>query len=151
MKTLWQADIRAAILARLDALDATRTAQWGTMTVAEMTAHLVETCKICFGEKPVAVIPGRMPTPEVRAIIIFGEAPWPQGKAVAPPEYLADAVDPALLATYRQQAAAYVSRFAQPAETHTFGRHAYMDSLTPEEWGGLMYKHFDHHLRQFGC
>jgi Protein of unknown function (DUF1569) len=28
--------------------------------------------------------------------------------------------------------------------------HAFFGPLTPEEWGILMYKHLDHHLRQFG-
>jgi hypothetical protein len=33
-----------------------------------------------------------------------------------------------------------------PAQAHSFfGR------LTPEEWATLMYKHLDHHLRQFGA
>jgi hypothetical protein len=28
--------------------------------------------------------------------------------------------------------------------------HSFLGRLTPEEWGALMYKHLDHHLRQFG-
>jgi len=28
--------------------------------------------------------------------------------------------------------------------------HAFFGQLTPEEWARLMYKHLDHHLRQFG-
>lgn len=27
--------------------------------------------------------------------------------------------------------------------------HAFFGKLTPEQWGELMYKHLDHHLRQF--
>lgn len=29
--------------------------------------------------------------------------------------------------------------------------HAFFGNLTPAEWGMLMYKHIDHHLRQFGA
>lgn len=29
--------------------------------------------------------------------------------------------------------------------------HAFFGKLTPAEWGMLMYKHTDHHLRQFGA
>ena len=29
--------------------------------------------------------------------------------------------------------------------------HAFFGSLTPDEWAVLMYKHLDHHLRQFGA
>lgn len=28
--------------------------------------------------------------------------------------------------------------------------HAFFGRLTPTEWGSLMYKHIDHHLKQFG-
>jgi transposase InsO family protein len=28
--------------------------------------------------------------------------------------------------------------------------HSFFGPLTPEEWAILMYKHLDHHLRQFG-
>jgi len=28
--------------------------------------------------------------------------------------------------------------------------HSFFGKLTPEEWAILMYKHLDHHLRQFG-
>jgi hypothetical protein len=28
--------------------------------------------------------------------------------------------------------------------------HSFFGRLTPEEWAILMYKHLDHHLRQFG-
>jgi hypothetical protein len=29
--------------------------------------------------------------------------------------------------------------------------HAFFGRLSPEQWGILMYKHLDHHLRQFGA
>jgi hypothetical protein len=32
----------------------------------------------------------------------------------------------------------------------TNGPHAFFGHLTPTQWGALMHKHIDHHLRQFG-
>lgn len=29
--------------------------------------------------------------------------------------------------------------------------HSFFGRLTPDQWAVLMYKHLDHHLRQFGC
>lgn len=29
--------------------------------------------------------------------------------------------------------------------------HSFFGPLTPQEWAVLMYKHLDHHLRQFGA
>jgi hypothetical protein len=35
--------------------------------------------------------------------------------------------------------------------TCTTHPHSFFGRLTPEEWSMLMYKHLDHHLRQFGA
>jgi LPS sulfotransferase NodH len=45
-----------------------------------------------------------------------------------------------------------VERFAAagPAGCTTHP-HSFFGRLTPREWAVLMYKHLDHHLRQFGA
>lgn len=45
-----------------------------------------------------------------------------------------------------------IDRFvsAGPAELSEHP-HSFFGRLTPDEWGILMYKHLDHHLRQFGA
>jgi transposase InsO family protein len=44
-----------------------------------------------------------------------------------------------------------IDRFAKggPAGCTTHP-HSFFGPLTPVEWSALMYKHLDHHLRQFG-
>ena len=44
-----------------------------------------------------------------------------------------------------------IDRFVQRAP-ESAGRctHAFFGRLNGDEWGRLMYKHIDHHLRQFG-
>ena len=56
------------------------------------------------------------------------------------------------LAAERQRLQALVQRFAAggPAGC-TSHPHTFFGRLTPEEWAVLMYKHVDHHLRQFGA
>jgi hypothetical protein len=44
-----------------------------------------------------------------------------------------------------------VSRFvAAGSNGCTAHPHSFFGRLTPDEWAILMYKHLDHHLRQFG-
>jgi LPS sulfotransferase NodH len=44
-----------------------------------------------------------------------------------------------------------VNRFvAAGANGCTNHPHSFFGQLTPDEWAILMYKHLDHHLRQFG-
>ena len=45
----------------------------------------------------------------------------------------------------------YVRRFADQSRSAFEGRHQIsLGKLTALEWNNLMYKHLDHHLRQFG-
>ncbi len=44
-----------------------------------------------------------------------------------------------------------IDRFATAGrEGCTSHPHSFFGRLTPDEWAILMYKHLDHHLRQFG-
>jgi len=55
------------------------------------------------------------------------------------------------LGTERERLRGLIERFtaAGPAGG-TMHPHSFFGRLTPEEWATLMYKHLDHHLRQFG-
>jgi Protein of unknown function (DUF1569) len=55
------------------------------------------------------------------------------------------------LGTERERLCGLIDQFAaagpQGCTTHPL---SFFGRLTPEEWATLMYKHLDHHLRQFG-
>lgn len=42
----------------------------------------------------------------------------------------------------------FIARGPQGCSTDV---HAFFGHLTPDEWGALIYKHLDHHLRQFAA
>jgi len=151
MGTLWNATDREALIKRVEKLDASNTRQWGTMTVAQMLTHLIETSKITFNEKPVEVIPGKNPPGFIKWLIIFSPLPWPKGKLPTAKEYLADSYDEQRIEEYKQEFIASLQRFALSPETLQWGKHAFFVKLSAKEWGALTYKHTDHHLRQFGC
>jgi hypothetical protein len=56
------------------------------------------------------------------------------------------------LGTERQRLCGLIDRFAAagPAGCTTHP-HSFFGRLAPQEWAILMYKHLDHHLRQFGA
>jgi hypothetical protein len=52
----------------------------------------------------------------------------------------------------RARVSALVDRFASAGPGGCTTRpHAFFGPMTPDEWSILMYKHLDHHLRQFGA
>jgi hypothetical protein len=52
----------------------------------------------------------------------------------------------------RERLCALIDRFQVGGPLHcTTHPHAFFGRLAPHEWAELMYKHLDHHLRQFGA
>jgi hypothetical protein len=52
----------------------------------------------------------------------------------------------------RERLCGLIDRFAAAGpEGCTAHPHPFFGPLTAEEWATLMYKHLDHHLRQFGA
>jgi hypothetical protein len=55
------------------------------------------------------------------------------------------------LAKECQRLSTLVERFSSSGpQGCTKHPHTFFGQLTPQEWAQLMYKHVDHHLRQFG-
>jgi hypothetical protein len=151
MRTLFNPADRAAMITRIERLNTASTRLWGTMSVADMTTHLIEGCKITFNEKPAELVRSKRPPRIVTWLFICTTFPWPKGKLPTSQEYLADSADIAQLDDYKQTLIAYLQRFAQAPESLSFGTHPFFHTLTPAQWGALTYRHIDHHLKQFGC
>jgi len=55
------------------------------------------------------------------------------------------------LSKERARLSALIDKFAVGGAARcTRNTHSFFGRMTPEEWAILMYKHLDHHLRQFG-
>ncbi|HZL25934.1 MAG TPA: DUF1569 domain-containing protein [Acidobacteriaceae bacterium] len=55
------------------------------------------------------------------------------------------------LETELERLLGFIDRFAGAgADGCTKHPHTFFGPMTPMEWAGFMYKHLDHHLRQFG-
>jgi len=108
-----------------------------------MLAHLIEVLRMSTGDLKVA--PGgnwafrHFP---VKQMILYG--PWPKGAPTAP-EVLARA--PGDLEADRAEFKRCVERCGTFQGIRP--EHPALGFLGEEEWGHLMYKHIDHHLRQF--
>ncbi|HJQ31271.1 MAG TPA: DUF1569 domain-containing protein [Pyrinomonadaceae bacterium] len=65
---------------------------------------------------------------------------------------LFEAEDERELDTERRRLYGLIDRFVESGpEGCTAHPHSFFGPLTPQEWAVLMYKHMDHHLRQFGA
>jgi len=133
-------------LARL-APDSAR--QWGTMNGAQAVAHMAASMEWAVGDR----LPPRLFFPSllgrlIKPMVMRNDAPFHRNSPTSPDLVTLDERD---LDAERERLFALIDRFtaAGPAGCTT-SPHSFFGRMTPDEWAILMYKHLDHHLRQFG-
>lgn len=146
MKTLWDDACRRELQDRLSRLDPNAARRWGKMSAPQMVAHLVDSMRMAQGEirVPSKNLPLRF-TP-IKQIVIYW-LPFPKGAPTAPALI---SRPPADWATECATLATMVDRFAERDRAAEWPDHPAFGSLTGAQWGVLVYRHMDHHFRQFG-
>ena len=148
MKTLFQAEAVEEVISRIGKLQPTTKHEWGTMDAAQMMAHCSATLDVASGR---VILPrmfiGRILGPFVRPGFT-NDTPFSKNGPTHKSFVIADKRD---FAREQEQLKDRVRRFHEGGEAQcTKHPHAFFGPLTPQEWGTGMYKHLDHHLRQFG-
>lgn len=146
MKSVWQETTRRELKERLANLTPDRPARWGRFSAPRMVAHVTDSFRSAIGE--LAVKPKNLPLryPPLKQVIIYW-LPFPKNAPTAP-ELLAR--QPGEWSSDIASLQALVDRFAACDPGGPWPDHAAFGSLTGAQWGILMYRHADHHLRQFG-
>ena len=122
--------------------------QWGTMTLPQTLAHCTAGIKMAAGEiRPQRALVGRILGPLIKPLALGNDQPMRRNSPTAKDLLIAGARD---LESERTRLYESLDRFAAagPAGCTTHP-HAFFGPLTPDQWAILMYKHLDHHLRQF--
>lgn len=148
MKNLFNQNDTAEILNRLDNLKPTSQKLWGEMEVAQMLAHCSKALEMATGEKNLPrVFIGRI----LGGFFIkqfSNEKPFNKN---GPTDKTFKITDQRNFEMEKQKVKDFIQKFHTGGESKcTTYAHPFFGKLTPTEWGIGMYKHFDHHLRQFG-
>jgi hypothetical protein len=150
MKHLFDAATVEEVQARVAQLRPESGALWGTMNPAQALAHCALALEWAVGDSvPPRMWLGRIIGRVVKPMVFRNEAPMRRNSPTAKSLVVRDARD---LDTERERLRHLIDRFAAagPAGCTTHP-HSFFGRLTPDEWATLMYKHLDHHLRQFGA
>jgi hypothetical protein len=149
MKSLFDAVIATEIKKRIARLEPTSQRQWGKMNAAQAMAHCATAMEWAVGDSFVPrMFVGRILGPLAKSKVLKDEVPMGRNAPTAKSLVVADERD---LEKERQRLCALVERFSEGGpQACTEHAHTFFGPLTPEEWARLMYKHLDHHLRQFG-
>lgn len=149
MKTLFQPAVVEEVTTRLDQLQPATPRQWGKMDVAQMMAHCSAALDMASGRVRLPrLFIGRVLGPIVKPIFT-NDKPFSKSSPTDKKLVIADARD---FQREREQLKAKVRQFCEGGEAQcTKHPHPFFGDLTPQAWSRGMYKHLDHHLRQFGA
>lgn len=146
-KSIFHAQDRQELLERIGRLTPTSERQWGKMTAPRMVCHLIDSLLVATEQAPAKSKEHFMRNPLVRWFVIY-LMPWPKGKAPTAPEMLMTQPSEwtADITRLREQLNSAAARGpdGQWAEHPAFG------ALNGRQYGHLIFKHFNHHLTQFG-
>ncbi|MBV9492887.1 MAG: DUF1569 domain-containing protein [Acidobacteria bacterium] len=146
MKTLLSDTDRKRMLERIASVDPSAHGRWGKMTPDQMLAHLVESLKMAVGE--IAPKPRKAPMRffPLKQLIVY-VMPFPKGVPTAKELLSGDASSTAKSKAELQR---LCDVFAKRRGERVWPDHPAFGRLSERAWGVLCYRHFDHHLRQFG-
>ena len=150
MKNLFEATTAKEVKERIGRLGPNSQRLWGKMTAAQAMAHCAKTMEWAVGDsyEPRMFI-GRIVGPLIRSQVLRDEKPMGRNAPTARSLVVTDERD---LRRECTRLSALVDRFFEGGPRGcTKHPHTFFGKLTPEEWARLMYKHLDHHLRQFGA
>jgi hypothetical protein len=150
MKTLFDGIVANQVRMRLRKLEPKSERRWGTMTPAQMLAHCSVSLQWAVGDvvPEKAALPVRLMGRLVKPMVFRNDDPLRKNSPTAKSLVVSDERD---FGKERERLSGLMDKFIAggPAGC-TRNPHSFFGKLTPEEWAILMYKHLDHHLRQFG-
>ena len=149
MKNLFDKKDTAEIISRLDNLTPSSQRRWGKMEVAQMLAHCRKTLEMATGDKVLPrVLIGKLIG---RFFVKEMSNEKPMGKN-GPTDKTLKVTDQRDFEVEKRQLIDYIEKFQTGgADKCTKHPHPFFGKVTPTEWSIGMYKHLDHHLRQFGA
>ncbi|MCW3079063.1 DUF1569 domain-containing protein [Segetibacter sp.] len=148
MKNLFQPEALEEIKQRMQKLQPNSARLWGKMEVAQMLAHCSAAMEVAVGEKhPPRMFIGRIIGPFLRSRFT-NEKPF--GKNT-PTDKSFLVIDQRNFEKEKAKLLELIDKFSKGGpEKVTLYPHSFFGKLSPVEWSAGMYKHLDHHFRQFG-
>lgn len=147
MKTIIEQKDFVEISDRIRLLSSNNKKRWGKMTLQEMLVHCTTQMKLALGEIESSAQGSFMMRTAFAKWIVFSNIPWPKG-AATPIEANVHKNRFALsdIEIEKKNLLIYLDRVKSAQELRP---HPFFGTLTKKEWLRIIYKHIDHHLKQF--
>jgi hypothetical protein len=148
MKSIFEPAVREELTKRIQSLTEKNSAQWGKMNVFQMVKH----CSLCddmmHGKiKIKRVFIGRLIGPMILKKALQDGRPFGKNSPTAP--VLKTANESGDIEIQKKDWLGKIEQYADFRNTNFV--HPFFGPMTKEQIGIFVYKHADHHLRQFGA
>ena len=149
MKNLFDAAGVEEVKQRIARLRPDSQRQWGKMNAPQALAHCSRGLELALGDlRPPRALLGRIMGSIIKPKVFRNDEPLRRNTPTVEGLVVQDERD---LVKERARLYGLIDRFVSAGpKSCTTHPHSFFGPLTPEEWAILMYKHLDHHLRQFG-
>lgn len=143
-------EVTNEVIQRIETLTPSTQAHWGKMNVSQMLAH----CNVTYEMMYENIHP--KPNPILKFILkllvkkkVVDETTFSKNSSTAPQFIIKIEKDfqkeKERLIQYMKKTQELGENYFDGRESHSFGK------LSKVEWNNMLYKHLDHHLRQFGA
>jgi len=150
LPNIFTPEVTNNLLQRIETLTPSSQAKWGKMNVSQMLAHCNVTYEMMYENihpKPNAVLKFILKLLVKKKVV--DETTYPKESRTAPAFVITTEKDfqkeKERLIQYMKKTQELGENYFDGRESHSFG------SLTKDEWNNMLYKHLDHHFRQFGA
>lgn len=152
MKSLFDNAAYAEMVGRINQLASDSQNQWGKMTVNQMLCHVTDPIRDILGIRQTTPVTPPEMWPQIKAMVLV-EEDWSENLPTFPPYLQGEGGGGTPPVGFEQDRTALIDllqEFINTPVDYTFQPHAGIGLLTRNEFGQLIWKHTDHHLRSFG-
>lgn len=149
MKSLFNAADAAEIEVRIDSITDETPALWGKMNASQMIKHCCIGLEYALGDRRGKQSAASKLFSRFAKKKLLSDEPFAQNLPTSP--FLIVETTPKNIAIEQDRLKMLVHRFSQGPSAVKGNPNLFYGMLTPQEWDAAMYKHLDHHLRQFGA
>ncbi|RMG25389.1 MAG: DUF1569 domain-containing protein [Bacteroidetes bacterium] len=139
------------LIDRLQTLTPENRRKWGKMSIQEVLPHMTDPLWVAIGQKTARIHKSIFYNSFLGKMIAL-YLPWPKGATTAP-EFLPGTGGTAYT-TFDQDRQALIDalqHFARHGMEQDYHPNPVFGKLSRKAWARLMWRHTDHHLRQFGA
>lgn len=146
MNSIFNKNDNQQVIARINKLTQSSQPLWGKMSVDQMFKHTNEAIIVAFGENTIKVNFLMRLLGKLMKNKVFNSE-FRKNSPTAKEFIFTESYD---FETSKNELIKNYSRFAEGHEVIKLTNHPFWGKMTYEDWDKLMWKHVDHHLKQFG-